>query len=119
MDCILSYVATDVVSAMTDPFCEAGREMLDRVRLDPRASAQLLLLAHLYAKTDAASLARLRRELLRPKYSLADIATGTGVATAVIAGNHICHARFTLCKGRLSTQHHQGKKDSKAGELLL
>jgi hypothetical protein len=35
---------------------------------DPRGSRQLLVLAHLYANTDAASLAMLRRALLRKQY---------------------------------------------------
>lgn len=35
---------------------------------DPRGSRQLLVLAHLYANTDAASLAMLRRALLRQQY---------------------------------------------------
>lgn len=86
VDCILSYAATGLVDAMTDPYSEAGREMLDAVKADARASKQMLLLAHLYAKTDAASLARLRRELLRPKYTLTELAAGTALGTAVVAG---------------------------------
>lgn len=86
----MSYAATEITDAMTDPYSEAGQEMLDRVKQDPRASKQMLLLAHLYAKTDAASLARLRRELLRPKYSLTEIAAGTGIAATVVAGWAFC-----------------------------
>lgn len=86
MDCILSYAATELVNEMTDPYSEAGREMLARVKADPRASKQMLLLANLYAKTDSASLARLRRELLRPKYTVAEMAFGAGVVTTLAAG---------------------------------
>ena len=87
VDCILSYAATELVNAMTDTATDRGKEMLDRVRADPRASKQMLLLAHLYAKTDAASLAKLRRELLRPKYSVTELAVGAGIGTTVAAGD--------------------------------
>jgi len=45
------------------------------------------LLAHLYAKTDAASLAALRRELLRPPYSTAEAAAGAAAGAAALAGD--------------------------------
>ena len=70
----------------------------------------MLLLAHLYAKTDAASLARLRRELLRPKYSLTEIAVGTGIAATVVAGqalyaaNSLPHIATFLRRPQLSHQ---------------
>ena len=44
------------------------------------------LLAHLYAKTDAASLATLRRELLRPPYTAVETAAGAAAGVAVVAG---------------------------------
>ena len=44
------------------------------------------LLAHLYAKTDAASLATLRRELLRPPYTAVETAAGAVAGVAVVAG---------------------------------
>lgn len=71
-----------------------GPEMLETVKQDPKASTQLLLLAHLYAKTDATSLTWLRKELLRPKYTAKDIAIGTGLGAGAIAGEgqHHCHA---------------------------
>ena len=86
VDCILSYAATELVDAMTDPYSDRGRDMLDRVRADARASKQMLLLSHLYAKTDAASLARLRHELLRPRYSVYELAAGASAAATVLAG---------------------------------
>ena len=49
VDCILAYAATVLVDKMTDPKSAEGREMLDLVKLDARASKQFLLLAHLYA----------------------------------------------------------------------
>ena len=48
---------------------------------------RLQLLAHLYAKTDAASLAALRRELLRPTYTAVETAAGAAAGTAVVAGD--------------------------------
>ncbi len=47
VDCILAYAATVLVDKMTDPKCAEGREMLELVRADARASKQFLLLAHL------------------------------------------------------------------------
>lgn len=49
VDCILAYAATVLVDKMTDPKSTEGREMLDLVKADARASKQFLLLAHLYA----------------------------------------------------------------------
>lgn len=48
VDCILAYAANVLVDKMTDPKCEEGREMLDLIKADTRASKQFLLLAHLY-----------------------------------------------------------------------
>jgi len=48
VDCILAYAANVLVDKMTDPKREEGREMLDLVKADARASKQFLLLAHLY-----------------------------------------------------------------------
>ena len=50
VDCILAYAATVLVDKMTDPKCAEGREMLELVRADARASKQFLLLAHLCAR---------------------------------------------------------------------
>lgn len=48
VDCILSYAATTIVAKLTDPTsAEEGRHMLERVKADPRAAKQLLLLSHL------------------------------------------------------------------------
>lgn len=82
----MAYAATQLVDAMCNANNEAGKEMLASVKADARASKQVLLLAHLYAKTDAASLAFLRSELLRPRYSAKDVATATGAGSAVLAG---------------------------------
>lgn len=67
VDCILSYTATALVEALLTPGGGNGSAaMLDALRADPRASAQLLVLAHLYARADSYSLAWLRSVLLRP-----------------------------------------------------
>ena len=48
VDCILSYAATEIVARLTDPTSgDDGKAMLERVRADPRAAKQLLLLSHL------------------------------------------------------------------------
>lgn len=47
VDCILAYAVTQLVDKMTDPKSGDGREMLDLIKADARASKQFLLLAHL------------------------------------------------------------------------
>ena len=51
---------------------------------DPRGSRQLLVLAHLYANTDSASLGLLRSALLRKQYSTE--AGAAAVAGTTLAG---------------------------------
>ena len=53
---------------------------------DPRASKQFLLLAHLYAKTDARSLDFLSSKLLPARYSAVQLGVAAGVATALVGG---------------------------------
>ena len=60
--------------------------MLGALKADPRASRQALLLIHLYADTDAQSLALLRRELLPLRYTAVQLAVTAGVATSAVAG---------------------------------
>lgn len=52
---------------------EEGKSMLEALRSDPKVSRQFLLLAHLYARTDTASLGQLRRALLLPRYTPAQV----------------------------------------------
>jgi hypothetical protein len=47
--------------------------MLDALRAEPKAARQFLLLSHLYARCDSASLAWLRRALLNPRYTPAQV----------------------------------------------
>ena len=47
VDCILAYTATALVDKMTDLRSQEGREMLEAVKADARASKQFLLLSHL------------------------------------------------------------------------
>jgi len=68
-----------------------------------QASKQMLLLAHLYAKTDAASLAKLRGALLQPRYTTGEIATGTGVGVTVVAGALPDKKSVTRMEGQLSS----------------
>ena len=53
---------------------------------DARASKQFLLLAHLYAKTDANSLEFLRAKLLPPNYTALQLGVAAGVTTALAGG---------------------------------
>ena len=48
VDCIVAYAASVLVDKMTDPRNQEGREMLEAVKADARASKQFLLLAHLW-----------------------------------------------------------------------
>ena len=60
--------------------------MMGILKADPRAARQALLLIHLYASTDAQSLATLRKELLPLRYTTLQLSAGAGVATAAVAG---------------------------------
>lgn len=58
-----------------------------QVKADARASQQFLLLSHLYSqKADAAALAKLRKELLRPKYTTLELALGSLVGVGTVGG---------------------------------
>ena len=57
------------------------------MKADARASQQFLLLSHLYSqKADAAALARLRKELLRPKYTSLELAMGSALGVGAVGG---------------------------------
>lgn len=86
VDCIISYAATELVNTLLSTIKPEGPEMLQTIKQDPQASKQVLLLAHLYAKIDSASLARLRQELFQPKYSAKDIAVGTAIGATALTG---------------------------------
>ncbi|KAL4444959.1 hypothetical protein ABPG77_004009 [Micractinium sp. CCAP 211/92] len=89
VDCMLSYAATQLVDEVTDWHSVEGMDMLERIRADPRASRQFLLLAHLYAKTDARSLEFLRAKLLPARYTALQLGVAAGVATALSGGTAI------------------------------
>ncbi len=59
---------------------------------DPRGSRQLLVLAHLYANTDSASLALLRRNLLHKQYSIELAVAGAAAATLATGAQFILRA---------------------------
>ena len=67
---------------------------------------QMLVLAHLYAKTDSASLATLRSVLLRKRYTPAEISVGVGLGVTATAGapqhcgtaTHISIPHAWLCR---------------------
>jgi len=52
----------------------------------PVWSLQMLVLAHLYAKTDSASLAVMRAALQRKRYTAAEVGVGAGIAVSLTAG---------------------------------
>ena len=59
-----------------------------------------------YAKTDAASLAYLRRELLRPHYTAVEVGAGVAVAATAVGGpthTHILAVCGTLAQGDEAT----------------
>ena len=59
-----------------------------QVKADARASQQFLLLSHLYSqKADAAALTKLRKELLRPKYTTLELALGSVVGATTVGGS--------------------------------
>mmetsp|Transcript_15009 Transcript_15009/g.26085 ORF Transcript_15009/g.26085 Transcript_15009/m.26085 type:complete len:518 (-) Transcript_15009:676-2229(-) len=85
VDCILSYTATALVKKVTKPD-EEGRAMLEALRSDPRISRQFLLLSHLYARTDTASLAQIRRALLLPRYTPGQVSVAVAIGVSSVAG---------------------------------
>ena len=86
VDCILCFAATELVGKLTDLSSQDGQEMLETIQGDARASKQMLVLAHLYANTDVASLAKMRTALLRPHYGAKEAAVSAGVVAAATAG---------------------------------
>ena len=67
------------------------------MKADARASQQFLLLTHLYSqKADAAALARLRKELLRPKYTALELTLGSVVGITAVGGDLFCIEQFLL-----------------------
>lgn len=85
VDCILSYAATLLVKKITKSG-EESRSMLEALRSEPKSARQFLILAHLYARTDSASLAQLRRALLLPRYTPAQVSVGVAVGITTLAG---------------------------------
>ena len=77
--------------AYTDTWC-------GQVKADARASQQFLLLSHLYSqKADAAALAKLRKELLRPKYTAMELALGSIVGVSAVGGTTNCSTTLSSC----------------------
>eukprot|EP00892_Ulva_mutabilis_P002607 jgi/Ulvmu1/12347/UM089_0031.1 len=68
VDCIISYAITRIVHLLTDEG-EAGREraakMMRALQSSPRLANRTLILANLYARTDATTLQNLRKSLQR------------------------------------------------------
>lgn len=91
-DCMLSYAATDLVARAVAGGAES-KAIMEVLRNDPRLSQQFLLLAHLYARADGWALAWLRRSLLRPRYSAAQVAAAAAGGLTLAAGGAAAAAR--------------------------
>ena len=81
-------MATSAVPLLRIPYSVMLRiSCCTQVKADARASQQFLLLSHLYSqKADAAALARLRKELLRPKYTSLELAMGSALGVGAVGG---------------------------------
>eukprot|EP01023_Acetabularia_acetabulum_P069215 TRINITY_DN9976_c0_g1_i1.p1 TRINITY_DN9976_c0_g1~~TRINITY_DN9976_c0_g1_i1.p1 ORF type:complete len:537 (+),score=79.02 TRINITY_DN9976_c0_g1_i1:225-1835(+) len=105
VDCILSYVMTRLVEMLCnkkrpvtikksdskilsnlEPSYEERHEMMERLYEDEKMAGQFLVMAHLYAQTDVASLTYLRRRLLKERLSLKGVAIGVGAAAVTTVG---------------------------------
>lgn len=100
VDCILSIASTELVDRLTnpdDPLMSA--RMVKRLQADPRAARHMLLLAHLYAVTDASTLARLRADLTPPRdwtRLLRGAGVVGGVGAAVAGASRVPQVREAL-----------------------
>ncbi|GAX81460.1 hypothetical protein CEUSTIGMA_g8889.t1 [Chlamydomonas eustigma] len=83
VDCILSYAASELVKQVVQEN-DRGKQMLEALRSEPKAARQFLLLAHLYSRTDVSALAWLRRRLLKPSLSAAQVSVGIGVTVSAV-----------------------------------
>ncbi|GLC35414.1 hypothetical protein PLESTB_000567000 [Pleodorina starrii] len=92
VDCILSYSATELVKKFTKPNSEEARAMQEALRADAKAARQFLLLSHMYARTDTATLKAVRAVLLRPKYTATQVTVGA-VSTITATGGLVAAAR--------------------------
>mmetsp|Transcript_15592 Transcript_15592/g.43626 ORF Transcript_15592/g.43626 Transcript_15592/m.43626 type:complete len:523 (+) Transcript_15592:89-1657(+) len=86
VDCMLSYAATDLMTKLRSRKSSDSAEMLEVLKASPKASRQMLILTHLYANTDTASLAWLRSMLVPPPLTLTQVLAGLSVAATVSAG---------------------------------
>ncbi|GIL48516.1 hypothetical protein Vafri_5023 [Volvox africanus] len=101
VDCILSYAATELVKKFTKPNSEEARHVQETLRTDARAARQFLLLSHLYARTDTATLKQVRAVLLRPKYTATQVTVGA-VSTITATGALVTAARQPAVSGAIS-----------------
>lgn len=63
---------------------DQARSMLDLIRQDPKHRRQFLLLVHLYSRTDSSALSMLRRSLLRPSFTAAQVTVGVGAGVSAV-----------------------------------
>lgn len=86
VDCILSYAATELVKKFSKPNSEEAKAMQEALRSDAKASRQFLLLTHLYARTDTATLKHVRCALVRPRFTPVEVSVGAGITITATAG---------------------------------
>ena len=86
VDCILSYAATELVKMVTKNDDQA-KKMLDQLKSDPKHCRQFLLLVHLYSRTDSSALSMLRRTLLKPSLTAAQVTVGVGAGVSAVTAS--------------------------------
>ena len=78
--------------------------------MTPCLNLQMLVLAHLYAKTDSASLAALRSALQRKRYTAVEIGVGAGIAVSLTTGRRSAqHPTAALPQGLHRTSAHAAR----------
>ncbi|KAG2454057.1 hypothetical protein HYH02_001098 [Chlamydomonas schloesseri] len=101
VDCVLSYAATELVKKFTKPNSDEAKAMQETLRADAKASRQFLILTHLYARTDTATLKHVRAVLLRPKYTPTQVTVGA-VSAITATGAVVAAARQPAVAGAVS-----------------
>ncbi len=91
VDCMLSFAATHLMSKLRTRKAgggssETAAEMLQALKASPKALRQFLILAHLYANTDTASLQWLRAALVPSPFTVTQAFVGASVGISLITG---------------------------------
>ncbi|KAF5830598.1 hypothetical protein DUNSADRAFT_14315 [Dunaliella salina] len=89
VDSVLCYATTVLIKKVTSN-TEEGRSMMEALKSNDKAARQFLLLSHLYSRTDSASLAAIRRQLLPAWATPAQATAGVASAVTAVAGTALC-----------------------------